>query len=314
MGLLIALGIAVLAFWGFGAIWFRGLPVLGVLYGILALAAIWGVYSADFRFWIGFALASVVLCIWWIRIEPRLDLNWQEALRHTVTGQIEGDIVRLHNIRDFDWQADGTVNARWYDDDFRLSEIASVDVILSYWDSPRIAHTLVSFGFQDGRYVTFSVEIRKQVGQEFSTIGGFFKEYELAFVAATERDIVRLRTSVRDPREEVYLYPIKTTLEDRIDLFKAYVERANQLAGTPEFYHTITANCTTVVYALVKQFRPDVRFDKSILVSGDLPEMFEKRDMLDWDAPLGDVRARARINARADAVTGAEEFSHKIRE
>ena len=281
----------------------------------LGLVTLWRFFYRDKR-WMAlgkFAVVCVVFFGWWISLEPRLDRDWWPEVAQTVTGEFDGSQVTLHNVRNFDWRAPDDYTARWDSRDYDLDKLETVDMILSYWGNEAIAHTLVSFGFSDGQHVVFSVEIRKEIGEAYSTIGGFFKRYELAIIAADERDIVRVRTSVRDPLEDVYLYPLVTTKEHREALFRGYIEKANALAGEAAWYNTLTANCTTVIYALVKEFRTDEKIDKRLILSGYLPEYMAEREGINWSKPYGNLRERAAISQKALAIKDGEDFSEVIR-
>ena len=157
----------------------------------------------------------------------------------------------LDKVRDFVWRTDTDYTPRWIARSYDLAQLESLDMIVSYWARRAIAHMLISFGFGDDQHVVFSVEIRRQKHQRFSEMGGFFKEFEVVIIAAEERDIVRLRTNVR--REQTYLFRLNFTPEVMRALFLAYVAEANALVRTPRFYHTITGNCTTVLYAMLKR-------------------------------------------------------------
>lgn len=129
-----------------------------------------------------------------------------------------------------------------------------------------IAHTLVSFGFADGRQLVFSLEIRKERGESFSALGGFFRKFEMTTVAA-ETDIVRVRSNVRG--EDVYLYRLKgMTREQLKGLFVSCTGEARKLDAAPAFYNTLTSNCTTIVYELAKQIAPGLPLDYRLLASG----------------------------------------------
>jgi hypothetical protein len=175
---------------------------------------------------------------------------------HGVTAQIDGDTVTLQNVRNFDWTTPTEFTPQWETRSYKLSQLQSVDLISSVWASPSIAHTLVSFGFSDGRHVVFSAEIRREKGEAFSSFGGLFKRYELVLIAADERDIVRLRTDVR--REWVSLHPIDLTPQTRRELFLSLLELGNELAQEPRFYNTLTTNCTTMVWRLKLRLAPSL--------------------------------------------------------
>lgn len=257
------------------------------------------------------ALVFVPLAVWWLSLKPSNDRDWVDEVSRTLRGSVRGSLVTLRDIRDFDWRSDTDYTARWHDGTYDLDELDSVDMALSYWMGPAIAHTLVSFGFTDGRHLVFSVEIRRERGEAFSTLGGFLKQFELAIVAAEERDILHVRAGPRG--EQVFLYPVRMPPQARRALFLSYVERANRLADEPRFYHTVTANCTTLVYDMVRPLVPGLPLDVRLILSGYLPEYLYSHGGLDTSLPLDVLRARADITRRAARTGSAEEFSRRIR-
>ncbi|WP_299348437.1 DUF4105 domain-containing protein [uncultured Shimia sp.] len=258
-------------------------------------------------------LPLVATLIWWNGIAPSNDRIWAPELARSVSADISGSVVTLHNVRDFTWRSQTDFDENWETHSYDLKKMNSLDVALSYWGIDKIAHVLISFGFEDGEHVVFSVEIRKELGESFSELGGLFKQFELSLIAATEDDILFLRTNARDPREDVYLYPINVSPPAREALFMSYVQLANQLAEEPYWYNTITANCTSVIYRLVRSFNPDLGFDPRFILSGGLPEFLVEEGMLAWEEPLGDYRTRATISAKAQAIQPGESYSDVIR-
>src|SRR5690606_25916658 len=157
--------------------------------------------------------------------------EWAPDVARMSYGEVNGSIVTLHNVRDFNWRSETDFDERWIKQDYELQTIKSVDMFLSYWMGPGIAHTLVSFGLEDGRHVVFSVEIRKEKHEAFSAIGGFFKDFELSLIAATEQDIVRTRSNTRG--EDVYMYSVDLDKPAMQALFLSYVKQGQQLQTTP---------------------------------------------------------------------------------
>ena len=303
------------------ALWFQmpaGLklaaPALFALLGLVLIAAF--LRAEGSTRWVFMALTLLPLLltlIWWLRIEPRNDRTWRPELARTMTAQVQGSVVDISGIRNFHWRSLEDFDVRWEDHSYDLDTLQTVDTALSYWGIDKIAHVMVSFGFEDGRHLVFSVEIRKELGEVFSQIGGFFKQFELSLIAATEEDIFYLRTNVRDPLEDVYLYPLDLRPETMRALFLSYLQLGNQLAEEPVWYNTLTANCSTVIYRLVRSFNPAQGFDLRFVLSGGLPEYLDEIDMLSWDKPRGDIRARAAISAKAQAMRPGQSYSRVIR-
>jgi len=256
----------------------------------------------------------ILVAFWWALLRPSNDRDWASDVARMTHGEVRGSRVTLHNVRDFDWRSEKDYTPRWETREYDLGHLRSADLLLSYWIGPAIAHVLVSFGFDDGRHVVFSVEVRKERDEAFSEIGGFFKRFELSVVAADERDIVRLRTNVRqDPPEQVMLYRLALSPEARRSLFLAYVDEANQLLTQPRYYNTLTANCTTLVWHMMKRISPDLPLDYRLILSGYLPGYAYEQGGLDDRYMLDELAAMADIGARAHAAGVGDDFSAAIR-
>ncbi|AOB25681.1 MULTISPECIES: DUF4105 domain-containing protein [Bordetella] len=312
---LAALVIALGAAWGALALAVRGPARLRVPLAVawLAAAAL-ALHALYDRAWAGlapFAAAALWLAWWWRGIKPSLDRPWQAEVARLLAGSADGHRVRLSNVRDFQWRGVDDFDARWRDDEYDLGMLESVDLVLSYWGRAAIAHTMVSFGFADGRHLVFSVEIRRKVGEKFSELGGFFRQYERCIVAATERDCMRVRTNIRG--EEGYLYRVRMPREGAQALFLAYVHAANQLRERPRFYNTLTANCTTIVFRLAEQVAPGLPLDYRLLLSGYLPGYLYDLDALEGVGTLAERRAAARYTERARAEPDPAAYSAAIR-
>jgi len=236
---------------------------------------------------------------------------WADDVANMTTGAVEGNRVTLQNVRNFDWRSNTDYTQRWETRSYDLDRLDSVDMILSYWSGQAIAHVLISFGFSDGNHVVFSVEIRPEKSAGFSEIGGFFKEFELSIVAADERDVIRVRTNVR--AEDDYLYRIRIPVSAMRSLFLAYVAQANSLVRTPRFYNTVTVNCTTLVYHMVKHIVGYLPMDYRLLFSGYLPEYVYGVGGLDARYTLKELRAFGRVTERAKRSDGSNTFSADIR-
>ncbi|MCF1460925.1 DUF4105 domain-containing protein [Agrobacterium vitis] len=260
-----------------------------------------------------FVLSLVVVGIWWHSIKPSLDRDWATDVSRTVTGSVENSIVTLQNVRNFNWTSDTVADAKWETRQYDLNKLNEADMVLSYWGMDAIAHTLISFGFEDGQRVVFSVETRREKTESYSSIAGFFKTYELAFLAADERDILYLRTNMR--KEDTYLYPLDIPKQAMRALFLNYVNSADQLAKQPKFYDTITTNCTTVVFDLARQIEPGIPTDYRVLLSGYLPGYLAEHGASVWKLPEPELRARAAISAKGQAAGNSPaDYSSAIRQ
>lgn len=200
-------GCLALAYQAPGGNWGKGAAgVAWTALCVVAMVAVWRAAPWRRRAGWAYVVGLALLCAWWQTLAPSNDRIWADDVARMLRGSVQGSVVTLQNVRNFDWRADDDYTVRWETRQYDLDQLVSVDMALSYWDGPAIAHTLVSFGFADGRHVVFSVEIRKERGEQFSEIGGFFKQFELSVVAAEERDILYVRAGPRG--ENVYLYPV----------------------------------------------------------------------------------------------------------
>ena len=315
---LLALILALPATWGCCALWYQvpgGKPLkivvvtLWALFSALLLLALYRtrmLYAA-----VAFAVAFAGLLLWWQHVLPSNDRIWNDDVAEMTSGTIEGSHVLLHNVRNFEWRSDTDYTPHWETRSYDLDHLHSLDMILSYWTIQAIAHVLVSFGFDDGSHVVFSVEIRPEKGESSSSIGGFFKEFELSILAADERDVIRVRTNVRG--EDDYLYRIRMPPSAMRSLFLAYVAQANDLVHSPRFYNTVTVNCTTLIYHMMKRIDSNLPLDYRLLLSGYLPGYVFKAGGLDSRYTLAQLRAFGRITDRARSADRSSTFSADIR-
>jgi hypothetical protein len=307
-----------LGLWVSAALWYQG-P--GGAFGRSLVIALWLAFTAFLiaasyrgQGWLPIAMFLVVFAavlIWWMRLRPSNDRDWADDVARITHGEIDGDTVTLREVRNFDWRSNTDYTPRWETRRYDLRQLDSVDMITSYWTGRAIAHVLFSFGFRDGQHVVFSVEIRRERSEQFSELGGFFKEFELSIIASDERDVIRVRTNVRG--EEDYLYRINLPPEAARSLFKAYVEEANHLVTTPRYYNTITVNCTMLVYHMVKRIVGRLPFSYQLLFSGYLPEYVHSVGGLDPRYALPELRSFGRITDRARRADRSETFSRDIR-
>ena len=259
-----------------------------------------------------YALIYASLLLWWTNIVPSNQRLWTDDVSRLLSGTVNGNMVTLNNVRDFTWRTDDDYDARWETRHYDLDQLKSADAVLSYWGSRAIAHAMISFGFTDGSHVVFSVEIRKRRGERYSTLGGFFKQFESILVAADERDIIRVRTNVRG--EDDYLYPLQLSQPVLRSLFLSYVRQADALQSTPAFYNTITSNCTTMVYRMARHIDPGLPHDVRLLLTGYLPSYLYKVGVVDRSVSLDELTRRGRITDRAKSSATNDNFSRAIRE
>ena len=315
------LAIGVLVFgasvWGALALWHQASPswrwpllLAWSLLGAAVLAAPWLRLRRPLYATGGIALLG--LLAWWTTLQPSHHRIWADDVARLLEAEVDGNAVVLRNVRNFDWRSEDDYAARWETRTYDLDQIASADLFLSYWMGPDIAHTLVSFGFDDGRHIVFSLEIRKERGERFSAIGGFFRQFEQVLVAADERDIIRTRSNARG--EDVYLYRLQIGRDDLRRLFLGYLHDAEALRGEPQFYNTLTSNCTTIVYDLARRIAPGLPLDYRLLLSGHFAEYVHDLGGLAEGYEYAQLQSLGYINARALAADAdGEDFAEAIR-
>jgi hypothetical protein len=305
--------------WGSAALWFDGpaaRPLAGLLAGAYALATLVMLIRVRpmRRAYAGALVLFAVLLGWWLGIEPSNDRDWQPEVARLAYATIDGDRVTVHNIRNFDYRSETDFTPAYYDKTFDLSKLKSVDLVAVYWMGPAIAHTILSFGFEGGDHLAFSIETRKEKGEAYSTIKGFFKQYELYYVVADERDVIRVRSNYRkDPPEDVYVYRLHAPVENGRRLFLEYIHRINRLKDKPEFYNTLTDNCTTGIWMNTRVNPGHPALSWKILASGYVPEYLYEAGRLAPGTSFDELQRRAHINTRAQAADQAADFSRRIR-
>jgi Domain of unknown function (DUF4105) len=310
--------IVLVAAWGVAALWFQapGGPAGKVTFIALWLGLTITVLLALYRghagaALLGFAAAFIGMLLWWHTLKPSNQKAWADDVARAATGEVAGEQVTLHGVRNFEWHTLKDYTVRWETRSYDLNKLESLDMITSYWAGPAIAHVMFSFGFADGQQLVFSVEIRRERGEKFNELGGFFKEFDLSVIAADERDIVRVRTNVRG--EDDYLYRIRLPRADMRALLLAYVAQMNELARQPRFYNTITVNCTTLVYHMMQRIVGGLPFSYRLLLTGYLPQYVYAVGGLDTRYSLAQLRQLGRITERAKQADASPLFSQDIR-
>jgi hypothetical protein len=262
--------------------------------------------------WLVALLVAVPGVILWTSLAPRQDRDWSPSVARLPTGEIAGDRLTLRNVRNFTWNLDDTVAAaRWETRAYDLAKLANVDLVMNYWMGPDIAHTQLSFGFEDGRRLIWSIEVRTLKGQSFDAFSGLFRSNELVFIAGDERDLVRRRTHVT--REDVRIYRLRIPAALGRRLLVGYVEDANMLAERPKFYNTLVSNCTTMIVRLTREVGVAVPADWRFLANGHLPSWLHERGLLAPGFSLDELTRRGSISARALTLPDDERFPAAIR-
>jgi len=248
----------------------------------------------------------------WLNKGPSNDRNWKPDWARTGTAVLQRGALTFHNFRNFDYGVDGSVTERWETRTVHLSNLKGVDYIHDAFGGDLIAHPMLSFDFgPDGRIV-LSVETRREQGESFSKLGGFYKMFELQYLWGDERDLVRVRTNVRN--EPVYIYRSSLTPEETLFVLLDSVRTLNILNERPRFYNVISANCTTSLLAQTPELRK-VPIDIRMLANGKFDELIYERGGFHANGlAFAELRERAFINPAAQAAHDDPDFSTRVRE
>src|SRR5215472_1733107 len=300
--------------WAFGALYFD-FPVAGPFVAIvflIALVAIVIFVRGKLLKLVTLFVAFVVVDLWWFTLKPSNDRAWQSDVARTAWAEINSDEITIHNVRNCDYRTETDFTPHWETRTVRLSQITGMDVAINYWGSPWIAHPIVSFQFADARPLCFSIETRKTIGQHYSTLEGFYRQYTLIYVVADERDCIRLRTNYRG--EDVYLYHTLATPAQARERFREYINTLTVMHEKPRWYNAVTSNCTTSIRT---QRAANLRkpWDWRILLNGKMDEMlYQDHAIATGGLPFSELKERGLINERARAADQNPDFSRVIRE
>ena len=247
------------------------------------------------------------------RLQPSNNRDWIAELHTPALAEVDGDQITLKNIRSNRYLTNDDYVVNHYDRTININQIQSVDyVVVPFNNTPQIAHTLLSFGLDNGTYLGVSVEVRREKGEGYSAWRGLTRQLELMYVLADERDLIGVRTSHRD--SDVYIYPTVATPKQAQALFQSVVTRMNKLAADPEFYHTITNNCTTNLKLHVNELSPNrVPYDWKILLPGHSAKYAYELGLLDRRIPFEDLQALALVQEEANESLDSPQFSQLIR-
>jgi hypothetical protein len=303
--------------WGAAAIWFDGpssRPLAGLLGATFVLAAI-GALLFVRPFGRAELLSAVLVgfvLTWWLSIPPSNDRDWQPDVARPAFVERHGNRVTIHNVRNFDYRSETDFAEHWETRTFDLDRLSGVDLFLSFWGPTLIAHTIMSWQFDDGSHLAVSIETRKEKGESYSAVRGFFRQYELYYVVADERDVIRLRTTYRG--EQVFLYRLNASNERARAVLLDYLEEIDRLARQAKWYNALTHNCTTAIRYHVQRVAPTNRWSWKILANGYLDELLYERRGIDTSIPFSELRARSDITGKAKAAGRSAAFSARIRE
>jgi len=259
-----------------------------------------------------FVLAFLSTLGWYFSRRPSQHRDWQPDVAVLPYADFDGDFVHLHNVRNFDYRSETDYTPAYYDHTYDLTKLQSMDLILSYWAGPAIAHAMLTFNFDDGTHVAISIETRKEKGESYSAVEGFFRQYELIYVVADERDVIRLRTNHRG--EQVHLYRLRAGPEKCRYVFLDYLDTVNSIHERPRFYNALTENCTTSIFGhMLGGPPPQPKFTPGVLLSGYSAKYAYENGGLDHSVSFDELQKRSLINDLAIPAGDAPDFSERIR-
>jgi hypothetical protein len=281
--------------------------------GLYAIAALTGLFFIRSRK-VGllfYALSFAIVCFWWLQIKPRNDRDWTPDVAKLPSAEFNGDLVTIHNVRNFDYKSETDFTEHWEDRTYDLSKVKSFDVFLSYWGVPWMAHAISSWEFSDGRHLAISIETRKEIGETYSALYGFFRQFELYYVVADERDVIKLRTNFR--KEDVYLYKLKESPETSKAVLIDYLKEINAMTSKPRWYNALTTNCSTAIRQQRSHVMKVAAWNWKMLANGYLDELAYEDGKIDTSLPFEETRRRSYINKLAQQANPLLDFSAEIR-
>jgi Domain of unknown function (DUF4105) len=216
-------------------------------------------------------------------------------------------------MRDFSWRSKTDFTAKYVEREVPLAHLASMDFFISYWGavSGPVAHTFLSFNFDNADPISISIEARPEQGEGFDPLASLFKQFELIYVVGEERDIVGVRTTHRG--EAVYVYRIRASEEAARRLFLLYMSRINELSERPEWYSLLKSNCTLNIMRYARDAGWAAAFDFREYLNGWVDRFLYGEEVLNTAVPFEDLRARAKIQETVQPGEGASDFSQRIR-
>ena len=246
-------------------------------------------------------------------VEPSLNRLWRPDLAVLPSAEFNANQISIRNVRNCRYRTEENYDVRHYDLDFNLNDVQSIDfVIVPFTNNPLLAHTMLSFGLRDGRHFIISVEARLEQGEAYSVSGGSDNEYELMYLVGDERDLIPLRTDVRNV--DVYLYHGRATPDQVQNLLMDMLARVNKLAREPEFYDTLTNNCTSNIVQHINKLRPgSIPYDLRVLLPGHSDELAYQLGLLDIEGSFEVAKLTSRINTAVQLYRDDPDFSNKIR-
>jgi len=312
---LIGLAIACGLVWSTMALRFSNLPIGDIGRQVLGGLVLLGFLIAFIimpkrkRTTLVFAGWFIFMLGWYLLIPASHDRNWKPEVAKLPHGEINVDQITIHNIRNFDYSSETEFEIRYEDRTYDLSKLESMDYLVSDWGLGTIVHSMFSFGFSDGKQLCVSVETRPEIGEEYSTVRGFFRQFELIVILADENDLLGQRIWHR--KENVYVYPIKSTPSELRRGFLHIIDVVNQVHAKPRWYNTLTDNCTLALMPDASERR--ITLDYRVLLNGDSPQMLYENGVIDTQLSFEEAKKKYHVNELAGDGPNEIHISKRIR-
>ena len=305
--------------WAVAALWIDGpspqafATAISGIYALAVIVVLWRVRPFR-RALLLLAIGFVAVAFWWFSIPARNDRIWLPDVSRLPGVERDGSKLTFHNVRNFHYKtSDSDYEQNWETRTVDLDHLKGLDMFISFWGPTLYAHTIMSWEFDNAPPLAISIETRKEKGEDYSALLGFFRQYELYYVVADERDVIGVRTRFRG--EHDYLYRLKTGPEGARNMLLDYVKSINELRTKPAWYNALTTNCTTVIYRHVKTLAPTlVSIDWRLLANGYLDQWLYEQGKINTSKPFPEIRRESEVTDKAKAAGDAPDFAARIRE
>lgn len=309
-----ALSLFLLAAWATLAIYYSNLPwpwARTATAIVFAAFAVWALIVSRPRRTLAFFVVFLAVAVWWAAIPASHDRPWRPEVAVMPRAFFDGDKVRITGVRDFTYRSRNDFDVHYVERTIDISHLTAIDFYVSYWREGPVGHTFLSFIFDNAPPLSISIETRPEVGEGFDPIASLFKQFELIYVVGTERDVVGVRTNHR--RETTFLYRLNASLAEERQLLRIYLERVNQLADKPEWYHLLSNSCTINIIRYANAAGREGRLNIRHVLNGWIDAYLYRSGRIDTSLPFEELRRKSLINPNAEAAGDGPDFSERIR-
>mgnify|MGYP002821808641 FL=1 len=247
---------------------------------------------------------------------PSNDRSWVNDNQRLASVEITGNKAHIKNVRDFSWRTTKDYDERWIDMTINLNKVRKIWFILEYFSPERkeMAHTILSYEFDDGRRLACSIEVRRKEGSRFHPLKGMFRSYELIYVWGTESDIIGVRSRCRRKSKTHLFEGVVLGPGNERRMLESYLRRTNKLAKDPEWYNTITNTCTTNIVNHVNEVYPGrVPWTIGILMPGLSPKILLRNNLVKSSGNIDETMESSLIDSISEKWDDSRDFGDWIR-